>query len=278
MGIMSHFLQMIARLHEKEAEQEGAFNEEQVAKPVNDFMNLLHVTLIKTAEEFASRDGAKMFYRDLATLASEDNTDVKDVEELTQKIHKEIKRIQSLLSLHAGEVQKAEGIRTGLRLLTDILEELKSIYPYEEEVLNHDTMKESKTAKDLETLSKNLLALIENQEVSERYGELAAQLKNIYEEVSKLVQSYEEAMPEEALKEYQQAVNKVLNSFQELLPLVTSSIEEFAATVLHENEEVLKAEEQGEKFNEYKNELIQLIVLNERLNSCIHAVKNSGRS
>lgn len=278
MGIMSLFLQKIARLREKEAEQGEAFYEEQVTRSVNDFVNVLQLTLKKTAEEFASRDGAKIFHSDLAALAEESNPDVKDVEELTQKIHNEIKRIQSIISLHAGKVQKAEGIRTGLKLLEDIETGLKSIYPFEEEVLDKDTIKESKTVKDLDILLTNLSALIENKEVSERYSELEGQIKEIFASAQKLVQSFEDVTPEESIEELKQNATEVFSSFQELLPLVSSCIEEFIAAVQRENEEVLNEEEQGEQFKEYKNELIQLIVLNERLNSCIHSVKDNNQS
>lgn len=293
MGIMKLFMQKILRYRKLETQKEETSYQEQGTKPVTEVENPLHFSLKKIAEEFAFRDGARVFQSDLLTLAGENKPEISDVEEVTQKIHTEIKRIQSEISLLAGNVQKAEEIRKALTLLEDIEAELKSIYPYEEEELDQDTLKESKTVEHLEKLSKGLLALLDNKEVLEKFGDLTVQLKAIYETVKELIQSYEKALSEEVVseevesdeavskkgvseegvKELSQSAIEVFSSFQELLPLISSGIEEFTSSLIHDNEEVLGIVDHVEQFARFKNELIPLIVLNERLNSSIRGVK-----
>lgn len=288
MGIMKLFMQKILRYRKLETQKEETSYQEQETKPVTEVENPLHFSLKKIAEEFAFRDGARVFQSDLLTLAGENKPEISDVEEVTQKIHTEIKRIQSEISLLAGNVQKAEEINKSLKLLEDIETELKSIYPYEEEELDQDTFKESRTVEHLEKLSKGLLALLDNKEVLEKFGDLTVQLKAIYETVKELIQSYEKALSEEVVseevesdeavlekgvKELSQSAIEVFSSFQELLPLISSGIEEFTSSLIHDNEEVLGIVDHVEQFARFKNELIPLIVLNERLNSSIRGVK-----
>jgi hypothetical protein len=273
MGIMKLFMQKILRYRKLETQKEETSYQEQETKPVTEVEDALHFSLKKIAEEFAFREGVRIFQSDLLTLAGEYKPEISDVEEVGQKIHTEIKRIQTEISLLAGKVQKAEEISKGLKLLEDIETELKSIYPYEEEELDQDTLKESKTVEHLEKLSIGLLALLDNKEVLEKFGDLTVQLKAIHETVKELVQSYEEATSEEGVKELSQSAIEVFSSFQELLPLISSGIEEFTSSLIQDNKEVLSNVDHVEQFATFKSELIPLIVLNERLNNSIRAVK-----
>lgn len=303
MGIMELFMQKILRYRKLETQKEETSYEEQETKPVTEVEDPLHFSLKKIAEEFAFREGSRVFQNELLTLAGENKPELSDVEEVSQKIHTEIKRIQSGISLLAGNVQKAEEIRNGLKLLEDIETELKSIYPYEEEELDQDTLKESKTVEHLEKLSKGLLVLLNNKELLETFGDLTVQLKSIDETVKELIQSYEKAISEEAISEEvvseetlseqvvkgealsdegvsEQVVNELsqsavelFSSFKELLPLISSGIEEFTSSLIHDNEEVLGMVDQADQFAALKNELIPLIVLNERLINTLRAAK-----
>lgn len=293
MGIMKLFMQKILRYRKLETQKEETSYEEQETKPVTEVEDPLHFSLKKIAEEFAFREGSRVFQNELLTLAGENKPEISDVEEVSQKIHTEIKRIQSGISLLAGNVQKAEEIRNGLKLLEDIETELKSIYSYEEEELDQDTLKESKTVEHLEKLSKGLLVLLNNKELLETFGDLTVQLKAIDETVKELIQSYEKAISEEVVSgeavsedgvseedvseevvnELSQSAAEVFSSFQELLPLISSGIEEFTSSLIHDNEKVLGIVDQVDQFAAFKNELIPLIVLNERLNSTLRAVK-----
>lgn len=308
MGIMELFMQKILRYRKLETQKEETSYEEQETKPVTEVEDPLHFSLKKIAEEFAFREGSRVFQDELLTLAGENKPELSDVEEVSQKIHTEIKRIQSGISLLAGNVQKAEEIRNGLKLLEDIETELKSIYPYEEEELDQDTLKESKTVEHLEKLSKGLLVLLNNKELLETFGDLTVQLKAIDETVKELIQSYEKALSEEAISEEalseeaiseetlseevvkgealsdegvsEQVVNELsqsavelFSSFQELLPLISSGIQEFTSSLIHDNEEVLGMVDQADQFAALKNELIPLIVLNERLINTLRAAK-----
>jgi hypothetical protein len=303
MGIMKLFMQKILRYRKLETQKEETSYEEQETKPVTEVEDPLHFSLKKIAEEFAFREGSRVFQNELLTLAGENKPELSDVEEVSQKIHTEIKRIQSGISLLAGNVQKAEEIRNGLKLLEDIETELKSIYPYEEEELDQDTLKESKTVEHLEKLSKGLVVLLNNKELLETFGDLTVQLKAIDETVKELIQSYEKAISEEAISEEvvseetlseqvvkgealsdegvsKQGVNELsqsavelFSSFQELLPLISSGIEEFTSSLIHDNEEVLGIVDQADQFAALKNELIPLIVLNERLINTLRAAK-----
>lgn len=293
MGIMKLFMQKILRYRNLETPKEETSYEEQETKPVTEVEDPLHSTLKKIAEEFAFREGSRVFQSELLTLAGENKPEISDVEEVGQKIHTEIKRIQSGISLLAANVQKAEEIRNGLKLLEDIETELKSIYPYEEEELDQDTLKESKTVEHLEKLSKGLLVLLNKKELLDTFGDLTVQLKAIYETVKELIQSYEKALSEEALSEEvvseealseeavtEDVVNElsksaveVFSRFQELLPLISSGIEEFTSSLIHDNEEVLGIVDHVEQFATFRSELIPLIVLNERLNSSLREAK-----
>lgn len=303
MGIMELFMQKILRYRKLETQKEETSYEEQETKPVTEVEDPLHFSLKKIAEEFAFREGSRVFQNELLTLAGENKPELSDVEEVSQKIHTEIKRIQSGISLLAGNVQKAEEIRNGLKLLEDIETELKSIYPYEEEELDQDTLKESKTVEHLEKLSKGLLVLLNNKELLETFGDLTVQLKSIDETVKELIQSYEKAISEEAISEEvvseetlseqvvkgealsdegvsEQVVNELsqsavelFSSFKELLSLISSGIEEFTSSLIHDNEEVLGMVDQADQFAALKNELIPLIVLNERLINTLRAAK-----
>lgn len=278
MGIMKLFMQKILRYRNLETQKEETSYEEQETKPVTEVEDPLHFSLKKIAEEFAFREGSRVFQSELLTLAGENKPEISDVEEVGQKIHTEIKRIQSGISILAGNVQKAEEIRNGLKLLEDIETELKSIYPYEEEKLDQDALKDSKTVKHLEKLSNGLLVLLNNKELLETFGDLTVQLKAIYETVKELIQSCEKALSEdgvseEGVSELSQSAAEVFSRFQELLPLISSSIEEFTSSLIHDNEEVLGIVDQVEQFAALKNELIPLIVLNERLNSTLRTAK-----
>jgi hypothetical protein len=303
MGIMKLFMQKILRYRKLETQKEETSYEEQETKPVTEVEDPLHFSLKKIAEEFAFREGSRVFQNELLRLAGENKPELSDVEEVSQKIHTEIKRIQSGISLLAGNVQKAEEIHNGLKLLEDIETELKSIYPYEEEELDQDTLKESKTVEHLEKLSKGLVVLLNNKELLETFGDLTVQLKAIDETVKELIQSYEKAISEEAISEEvvseetlseqvvkgealsdegvsKQGVNELsqsavelFSSFQELLPLISSGIEEFTSSLIHDNEEVLGIVDQADQFAALKNELIPLIVLNERLINTLRAAK-----
>ncbi|WP_313072055.1 hypothetical protein [Lacrimispora sp.] len=303
MGIMKLFMQKILRYRKLETQKEETSYEEQETKPVTEVEDPLHFSLKKIAEEFAFREGSRVFQNELLRLAGENKPELSDVEEVSQKIHTEIKRIQSGISLLAGNVQKAEEIHNGLKLLEDIETELKSIYPYEEEELDQDTLKESKTVEHLEKLSKGLVVLLNNKELLETFGDLTVQLKAIDETVKELIQSYEKAISEEAISEEvvseetlseqvvkgealsdegvsKQGVNELsqsavelFSSFQELLPLISSGIEEFTSSLIHDNEEVLGIVDQADQFAALKNELISLIVLNERLINTLRAAK-----
>ncbi len=308
MGIMELFMQKILRYRKLETQKEETSYEEQETKPVTEVEDPLHFSLKKIAEEFAFREGSRVFQDELLTLAGENKPELSDVEEVSQKIHTEIKRIQSGISLLAGNVQKAEEIRNGLKLLEDIETELKSIYPYEEEELDQDTLKESKTVEHLEKLSKGLLVLLNNKELLETFGDLTVQLKAIDETVNELIQSYEKTISEEAISEEaiseeavseetlseqvvkgealsdegasEQGVNELsqsavelFSSFQELLPLISSGIQEFTSSLIHDNEEVLGMVDQADQFAALKNELIPLIVLNERIINTLRAAK-----
>jgi hypothetical protein len=313
MGIMKLFMQKILRYRKLETQKEETSYEEQETKPVTEVEDPLHFSLKKIAEEFAFREGSRVFQNELLRLAGENKPELSDVEEVSQKIHTEIKRIQSGISLLAGNVQKAEEIRNGLKLLEDIETELKSIYPYEEEELDQDILKESKTVEHLEKLSKGLVALLNNKELLETFGELTVQLKAIDDTVKELIQSYEKTISEEAISEEaiseeaiseevvseetlseqvvkgealsdegvsEQGVNELsqsavelFSSFQELLPLISSGIEEFTSSLIHDNEEVLGIVDQADQFAALKNELISLIVLNERLINTLRAAK-----
>jgi hypothetical protein len=297
MGIMKLFMQKILRSRKLETQKEETSYEEQETKPVTEVEDPLHFSLKKIAEEFAFREGSRVFQSELLTLAGENKPEISDVEEVSQKIHIEIKRIQSGISNLAGNVQKAEEIRNGLKLLEGIETELKSIYPYEEEKLDQDTLRDSKTVEQLEKLRKGLLVLLNNKELLERFGDLTVQLKAIDEAVKELIQSYEkdlsgealseetseevvsgealseEDFSEEVVDELSQSAVELFSSFQELLPLISSGIEEFTSSLIHDNEEVLGIKDHVEQFAAFKNELIPLIVLNERLNSSIRAAK-----
>jgi hypothetical protein len=298
MGIMKLFMQKILRYRKLETQKEETSYEEQETKPVTEVEDPLHFSLKKIAEDFAFREGSKVFQSELLSLAGENKPEISDVEEVSQKIHTEIKRIQSGISHLAGNVQKAEEIRNGLKLLEDIETELKSIYPYEEEELDQDTLKESKTVEQLKKLRKGLLVLLNNKELLETFGDLTVQLKAIDETVKELIQSYDNALSEEALSEessseevvsgealseedvseegvneLSQSAVELFSSFQELLPLISSGIEEFTSSLIHDNEEVLGIKDHEERFAAFKNELIPLIVLNERLNNSIRAAK-----
>jgi hypothetical protein len=293
MGIMKLFMQKILRYRKLEAQKEETSYEEQETKPVTEVEDPLHFSLKKIAEEFAFREGSRVFQSELLTLAGENKPEISDVEEVSQKIHIEIKRIQSGISNLAGNVQKAEEIRNGLKLLEGIETELKSIYPYEEEKLDQNTLRDSKTVEQLEKLRKGLLVLLNNKELLETFGDLTVQLKAIDETVKELIQSYEkdlseetsseevvsgEALSEEDLSEkgvdeLSQSAVELFSSFQELLPLISSGIEEFTSSLIHDNEEVLGIKDHVEQFAAFKNELIPLIVLNERLNNSIRAAK-----
>jgi hypothetical protein len=331
-------MQKILRYRKLETQKEETSYEEQETKPVTEVEDPLHFSLKKIAEEFAFREGSRVFQNELLRLAGENKPELSDVEEVSQKIHTEIKRIQSGISLLAGNVQKAEEIRNGLKLLEDIETELKSIYPYEEEELDQDILKESKTVEHLEKLSKGLVALLNNKELLETFGELTVQLKAIDDTVKELIQSYEKTISEEAISEEaiseeaiseeaiseeaiseeaiseeaiseeaiseevvseetlseqvvkgealsdegvsEQGVNELsqsavelFSSFQELLPLISSGIEEFTSSLIHDNEEVLGIVDQADQFAALKNELISLIVLNERLINTLRAAK-----
>ena len=293
MGIMKLFMQKILRYRKLEAQKEETSYEEQETKPVTEVEDPLHFSLKKIAEEFAFREGSRVFQSELLTLAGENKPEISDVEEVSQKIHIEIKRIQSGISNLAGNVQKAEEIRNGLKLLEGIETELKSIYPYEEEKLDQDTLMDSKTVEQLKKLRKGLLVLLNNKELLETFGDLTVQLKAIDETVKELIQSYEkdlseetsseevvsgealseEDFSEEGVNELSQSAVELFSSFQELLPLISSGIEEFTSSLIHDNEEVLGIKDHVERFAAFKNELIPLIVLNERLNSSIRAAK-----
>lgn len=288
MGIMKLFMQKILRYRNLETPKKETTYEEQETKPVTEVDDPLHFSLKKIAEEFAFREGSRIFQSELLTLAGENKPEISDVEEVSQKIHTEIKRIQSGISLLAGNVQKAEEIRNGLKLLEDIITELKTIYPYEEEQLDQDTLKESKTVEHLEKLSKGLLVLLNNKELLETFGDLTVQLKAIYETVKELIQSYENALSEEVVSEevgseegvseegvneLSQSAAEVFSSFQELLPLISSGIKEFTSSLIHDNEEVLGIVDHVEQFATFKSELIPLIVLNERLNNSLREAK-----
>ncbi|RKD33555.1 hypothetical protein [Lacrimispora algidixylanolytica] len=293
MGIMKLFMQKILRYRNLETQKEETSYEEQETKPVTGVEDPLHFSLKKIAEEFAFREGSRVFQSELLKLAGENKPEISDVEEVGQKIHTEIKRIQSGISLLAGNVQKAEEIRNGLKLLEDIETELKSIYPYEEEELDQDILKESKTVEHLEKLSKGLSVLLNNKELLETFGDLTVQLKAIDETVKELIQSYEKALSEEVVSgeavsedgvseegvseevvnELSQSAAEVFSSFQELLPLISSGIEEFTSALVRDNENVLGIVDDVEQFAALKSELIPLIVLNERLNSSLRAAK-----
>lgn len=283
MGIMKLFMQKILRSRKLETQKEETSYEEQETKPVTEVEDPLHFSLKKIAEEFAFREGSRVFQSELLTLAGENKPEISDVEEVSQKIHIEIKRIQSGISNLAGNVQKAEDIRNGLNLLENIETELKSIYPYEEEKLDQDNLRDSKTVEQLEKLRKGLLVLLNNKELLERFGDLTVQLKAIDEAVKELIESYEkdlsgealseEDLSEEGVDELTQSAVELFSSFQELLPLISSGIEEFTSSLIHDNEEVLGIKDHVEQFAAFKNELIPLIVLNERLNSSIRAAK-----
>ncbi len=288
MGIMKLFMQKILRYRKLETQKEETSYEEQETKPVTEVEDPLHFSLKKIAEEFAFREGSRVFQGELLTLAGENKPEISDVEEVSQKIHTEIKRIQSGISNLAGNVQKAEEIRNGLKLLEDIETELKSIYPYEVDELDHDTLRESKTVEQLEKLREGLLVLLNNKELLETFGDLTVQLKAIDETVKELIQSYEKALSEEVVSgealseediseegvnELSQSAVELFSSFQELLPLISSGIEEFTSSLIHDNEEVLGIKDHVEQFAAFKNELIPLIVLNERLNNSIRAAK-----
>lgn len=288
MGIMKLFMQKILRYRKLETQKEETSYEEQETKPVTEEEDPLHFSLKKIAEEFAFREGSRVFQGELLTLAGENKPEISDVEEVSQKIHTEIKRIQSGISNLAGNVQKAEEIRNGLKLLEDIETELKSIYPYEVDELDQDTLRESKTVEQLEKLREGLLVLLNNKELLETFGDLTVQLKAIDETVKELIQSYEKALSEEVVSgealseediseegvnELSQSAAELFSSFQELLPLISSGIEEFTSSLVHDNEEVLGIKDHVEQFAAFKNELIPLIVLNERLNNSIRAAK-----
>lgn len=288
MGIMKLFMQKILRYSKLETQKEETSYEEQETKPVTEVEDPLHFSLKKIAEEFAFREGSRVFQGELLTLAGENKPEISDVEEVSQKIHTEIKRIQSGISNLAGNVQKAEEIRNGLKLLEDIETELKSIYPYEVDELDQDTLRESKTVEQLEKLREGLLVLLNNKELLETFGDLTVQLKAIDETVKELIQSYEKALSEEVVSgealseediseegvnELSQSAAELFSSFQELLPLISSGIEEFTSSLIRDNEEVLGIKDHVEQFAAFKNELIPLIVLNERLNNSIRAAK-----